>query len=986
MQGHWIFVFLGILASVQFAFSVVPAVCPNPSSPSNVCFFANVAKLEPSIASSYFAVGGLFDIHERGENAFTCGEGFSHSGVLLSQAFLWSLDYWQSKHADRSVSVGGVVFDSCFREDQMIQNLLGFEQCNLRIEDIDRHNLVGFVGTTNSDAMAAAKLTEDMDLTLISPQADSVLLSNGEMYPYFLRTIPSLQVDIDILADLLQDVQTKYVAAIYERSEMASFQAFKMTMEAKNICITSSSSMSGEEDAAQIGNFVRANRDALEKTRFIALFLSPEFAARFMTTVRDDTANRNRNWVFLMTSAIPRNSALFDGSNTVAAQDAIVVERKTPEAMRTAVSDFLNFWNNYVDGNVGLNNRISNTFLSSYLIAYNGSQEILRNHDALASTIMAAKAFVDGTRRAGRDICNNAPDYLCPNFFDFETRGSNIKQKIRSETNYFTRKVNNQYLNGDLKPGIFKYDVFRYRLGGSFERVAEYNGSHLDFTMSLSNLVQYQPGQCPDSPCLQCGELPTTTTTTTTTASAGNCQPINDGNTSAVYYPHGQEITGAYMQGERMDSEYATRFEVGQRWIIALGVLAGLGILAVLVFEIYILYKLLGTRMGHKWRTMWLGQLLLFGIFLCYLTLFAYLPIPTDATCGITRFGVGVSYSICFAVLLVKLMVILTSKSTESSLLPGDMESPNYLKGVYQFLMFVFVVGVQVVIDAQWLITVPPEAIKVRSNAGKEVWICNHYTFSASGSMSAMTVMSNFVRNEFENHVLSLVYIMFLILITTCLALNAHGIITNHRESVFIGIAAGFSIPIWLAWTLVGGLNKDHDYAHEFGDACIAFGLFLTATLILFAMFLPKVRQLVSMGVEGIYFEDDRDTVYAGSVIMPPSYKSRPNSVIYVDNQRIYSEPVVLGNGDSTNYMRHPGSSIPTPASTYSAPPTYLKKGGDSTIRGGSVLRVTDDLSGRRPIEKKRPMSEVAYGTARSGRSQRGTLPRSRSQTDLGAL
>ena len=63
------------------------------------------------------------------------------------------------------------------------------------------------------------------------------------------------------------------------------------------------------------------------------------------------------------------------------------------------------------------------------------------------------------------------------------------------------------------------------------------------------------------------------------------------------------------------------------------GVLAGLGILAVIIFEIYILYKLLGTHMGQKWRTMWLGQLLLFGIFLCYLTLFAYLPVSASLTC-----------------------------------------------------------------------------------------------------------------------------------------------------------------------------------------------------------------------------------------------------------------------------------------------------------------------------------------------------------------
>jgi hypothetical protein len=79
-----------------------------------------------------------------------------------------------------------------------------------------------------------------------------------------------------------------------------------------------------------------------------------------------------------------------------------------------------------------------------------------------------------------------------------------------------------------------------------------------------------------------------------------------------------------------------------------------------------------------------------------FLFILSGLQIPTKATCGITRFGVGVSYSICFAVLLVKLMVILTSKSSDNSLIPGDAESPNYLKGIYQFLMFVFVVGVQV--------------------------------------------------------------------------------------------------------------------------------------------------------------------------------------------------------------------------------------------------------------------------------------------------
>lgn len=99
----------------------------------------------------------------------------------------------------------------------------------------------------------------------------------------------------------------------------------------------------------------------------------------------------------------------------------------------------------------------------------------------------------------------------------------------------------------------------------------------------------------------------------------------------------------------------------------------------------------------------------------------------------------------------------------------------------------------QVVIDIQWLITVPPEAVKVTSNNGERVWICNHYTWEA-GSMPDM--MSAFVRTEFENHLMSLIYIMVMILITTVLALMSHGIITNHRESIFIGIASGFTYEV----------------------------------------------------------------------------------------------------------------------------------------------------------------------------------------------
>ncbi|KAK7487801.1 hypothetical protein BaRGS_00020942 [Batillaria attramentaria] len=74
----------------------------------------------------------------------------------------------------------------------------------------------------------------------------------------------------------------------------------------------------------------------------------------------------------------------------------------------------------------------------------------------------------------------------------------------------------------------------------------------------------------PDSPCLQCNEQPSTTTSTTSapTAAPVRCEPERTGNLSKVMYPPDQEITGAYSITPRNSSEYTTRFDIGQRWIL----------------------------------------------------------------------------------------------------------------------------------------------------------------------------------------------------------------------------------------------------------------------------------------------------------------------------------------------------------------------------------------------------------------------------------
>lgn len=950
---------------------------------STECYFTSAATSQPGYAepNRYFVIGGLFDVHEKGNSSDLCSGIVSESGLLNLLAFFWGIDKFSTYLDTSRVSVGAVAFDNCMRPELSLEHLLSYSRCDIHIQNMEASNLVAYVGPySNEDALRTGSIASDLGITLISPTANTMELTSAKQKT-LLRLSPSFSYDVKAIVEFLKFAQSEYVMIVYAGDDTfwkAAFTELSNQMD-KSVCIHFTADLS-QTTINDVVNDLSLRKSA----KYIVPLMSRSSLNDLMTNIFNKDSSLK--FVFILNSVIGKDLQFLKSQSYVAANTIIIDQFDGPNIQ----ADWSNF-SNYIDSvrnNISLAKNIPSSWLASYRLPnLTSSSSALQR--SISRTLYSVKSIIQGLDTIMKSGCSTGTNYqFCDAFRSQSSKKESIYPGIKNAFNMFNVAGELSYQNINYR----YYQFLNRNDGGQIYEIGSFSVNNqgiwrASFTVNLMDDKfenAYSVPTCPLPNNNQCCEIPTTVAPTTTTpvvatgttsgATGANGKP----SVTKVEYPTEQAITGAFSEQSRDSKEYGTRFDLGHKWIIALGVLAGLGILCVIIFEIYILYKLLGTHMGRQWRTMWLGQLLLFGLFLCYLVLFAYLPIPTKATCGITRFGVGVSYAFCFAVLLVKLMVILTSK-TSGVILSGEFESPNYLKGIYQFLLFIFAVGVQIVIDIQWLITVPPEAIKVTSNNGDRVWICNHYTWEAG---TGPFDMKSFVRTNFDNHLMSLIYIMVMILITTILSLNAHGIITNHRESIFIGIAAGFSIPVWLAWGLVGGLNEDHAYSEEFGDACIAFGLLITATLILFSMFLPKVRQLVNMGVEGIYLEDDRETIYGGSVIMAPSSYhggKGPSSVIYVNNSGIYSEPVMLGNGDPmATHLKHPGSTV------YSLPPTYLKKA-ESAYGGSSrVLRITDDLRGRPP--QKRTQSEIAFGSTGRPRSTKGTLPRSRSQTNLGAL
>lgn len=116
-----------------------------------------------------------------------------------------------------------------------------------------------------------------------------------------------------------------------------------------------------------------------------------------------------------------------------------------------------------------------------------------------------------------------------------------------------------------------------------------------------------------------------------------------------------------------------------ESWVIPLVSFSLFNIAAILIFEVYVLYKSCGSK-----RHLFLGQILLLGLFLCSVLGLFYVPEPHWIFCSITRAGLGIAYTIVFGTLLVKCIFLL------------KLHDGIYFNASFQALFLFFVIGVEV--------------------------------------------------------------------------------------------------------------------------------------------------------------------------------------------------------------------------------------------------------------------------------------------------
>ncbi|KAK5639911.1 hypothetical protein RI129_010722 [Pyrocoelia pectoralis] len=357
--------------------------------------------------------------------------------------------------------------------------------------------------------------------------------------------------------------------------------------------------------------------------------------------------------------------------------------------------------------------------------------------------------------------------------------------------------------------------------------------------------------------------VPSTTTTTTTTA-VSQKTPCTDCPDESV------RIYGLF------------RSEV---WVIPVLALSTLTMLLIAGFEVFVLCKACQTIPSR--RHLFLGQMLLLGLFSGAGLGGVIALTPTQATCAIVRFGTGVSYALVFASLLVKCVFLIS------------LNSGVYLPAPYQGLLLLFAVLIQVAIGTQWLLTNPPLVDNITlDNLPQNK---HQLLVTADDINNAVTVP--LCRTSFADMLFSLIYIVFLMVFVSVLAFKSRSIRDNYREATYIALSIGCSIPTWLIWVLSGFIVSDR---HK--DACVALGLIISTAMIFLIMFMPKGRQLAAMGKEGLYVEDREDRFSSlsrqGSGYSPSFFHFKP--VKYAAETTKRPTVATVGGGDHTLYPAPP--------------------------------------------------------------------------------
>ena len=259
--------------------------------------------------------------------------------------------------------------------------------------------------------------------------------------------------------------------------------------------------------------------------------------------------------------------------------------------------------------------------------------------------------------------------------------------------------------------------------------------------------------------------------------------------------------------------ESLPRRRIAQSWFIMVMIIASLGIMCTLSVSVLLIVNKDTPLVKASGRE--LTCALVFGLLSCYVSSFFLLAEPSVTVCVIQRFGMGFSFCLCYAAVLIRTNRI--ARIFERSL--RSTKPPILIKPASQIAILSVFISIHLVFAGVGLAKWPPEAIFADPTKNDILYICNIQTYDI---------------------VYTLTYNSCIILLCTFYAFRTRKTPENFNEARYIAFAMYTTCIIWVSFLPVQfGVNKDY------ATITNSINTTLNATTLLLCIFGPKVYILV---------------------------------------------------------------------------------------------------------------------------------------------
>ena len=159
-------------------------------------------------------MGGLIPLREKSTTSeLECGSA-RRAGILLAHAMLHAIDQVNSlDNILQNITLEAEIYDTCRSQTIASDHTKNFIKMTLMPkQDVQ---LAGVIGASVSDVSAKiASILQVFEIPQISFKSTSILLSDKDLYKYFMRTVPPDSFQAAAMVDICLKLNWTYVMTV----------------------------------------------------------------------------------------------------------------------------------------------------------------------------------------------------------------------------------------------------------------------------------------------------------------------------------------------------------------------------------------------------------------------------------------------------------------------------------------------------------------------------------------------------------------------------------------------------------------------------------------------------------------------------------------------------------------------------------------------------------------------------------------------------